>query len=190
MGAFLDENISAIQQALTNLDVEEYIKVERVTPQEGVISPLLSLVVVNSILMELDSRGIKVVGETDCQRPNSPVKDLTGEKNITCNKVEIVQNILNVVNTTFNIPENADKIVLATVLLHNFLILNNDSQNPEEIGQEFLEDVKLLRSNHSTTEAFDIRETLKEDMHDTFIDAKCRFSRLTRVWMGSSIHNM
>ncbi|KNC34802.1 hypothetical protein FF38_01959 [Lucilia cuprina] len=64
-------------------------------------------------------------------------------------------------------PENADKIVLATVLLHNFLILNNDkmyfnSQNHEEIGQEFLEDVRLLRFNRSTTEAFDLGVTLKE----------------------------
>ncbi|XP_046811157.1 uncharacterized protein LOC124420850 [Lucilia cuprina] len=75
--------------ALANLDVEEYIsnwlvtmlksriitaslgnsvkskRVERGTPQGGVISPLLWLIVVNTILKELDNRGIKVVAYAD-----------------------------------------------------------------------------------------------------------------------------
>ena len=88
-GAFNNVNTSAIQQALANLDVEEYIsnwlvtmlksriitaslgnsvkskQVERGTPQGGVISPLLWLIVVNTILMELGNRGIKVVAYAD-----------------------------------------------------------------------------------------------------------------------------
>lgn len=88
-GAFNNVTTSAIQRALTNLDVEEYIgnwlvnmlssrivtanlgnsiiakQVERGTPQGGVISPLLWLIVVNEILLELDRNGIKAVAYAD-----------------------------------------------------------------------------------------------------------------------------
>ena len=88
-GAFNNVTTLAIQQALTDLDVEEYInnwlvnmlksrivtanlgnsvkskQVGRGTPQGGVISPLLWLIVINSILIDLDRKGIKVVAYAD-----------------------------------------------------------------------------------------------------------------------------
>lgn len=80
----------------------------------------------------------------------------------------ILANRWRVLHTTINAsPKNADKIVLAAVLLHNFLILNNDQnyfncEANEELDQGNLVNIGLLRSNHPTSEAFSLREKLKE----------------------------
>ena len=88
-GAFNNVRTSAINDALVNLGVESYLSdwivtmlgtrnvsaslgnselsrsVRRGTPQGGVISPLLWLLVIDSVLVELDKRGVKVVAYAD-----------------------------------------------------------------------------------------------------------------------------
>ncbi|XP_017492641.1 PREDICTED: putative nuclease HARBI1 [Rhagoletis zephyria] len=76
-------------------------------------------------------------------------------------------------------PKNADKIVLATVVLHNFLMLQNDrnyftleladhSVGNQEIHGRWREEVNALDSyqarsvNRSYTNAFQLRELLKD----------------------------
>lgn len=80
----------------------------------------------------------------------------------------ILTNRWRILHTTiFASPENVDKIVLASVMLHNFLILNSDKKyydpaSSEEIEPSTLESIQLSRSNHPSVEAFSLRETLKD----------------------------
>ena len=88
-GAFNNVKTEAIYNALVDLDVDSYLSdwivtmlgtrivsarlgnselsrvVGRGTPQGGVISPLLWLLVINSVLIELGNRGVKVVAYAD-----------------------------------------------------------------------------------------------------------------------------
>lgn len=80
----------------------------------------------------------------------------------------ILSNRWRVLHTTINAsPKNVDKIILAAVLLHNFLIFNSDKcyYNPEisnDFSQNVLEKARVSRSNHPSSEAFNLRTTLKD----------------------------
>ncbi|XP_039967913.1 protein ALP1-like [Bactrocera tryoni] len=96
------------------------------------------------------------------------------------NAFGILANRWRVLHTTIHAcPKNADKIVLATVVLHNFLMLQNDrnyftleladhSEGNREIPGRWREEANSLESfqprvaNRSTANAFQLRETLKE----------------------------
>ncbi|KAI8115878.1 Protein ALP1-like [Lucilia cuprina] len=78
----------------------------------------------------------------------------------------IITNRWRILHTSINAyPKNVDKIVLATIVLHNFLIFHKDKQyfNPEnaEENLEELENIRLLPSNHSSSDAFTLRDNLK-----------------------------
>lgn len=87
-------------------------------------------------------------------------------------KIEISFGILanrwRILHTTINAnPENASKIILATIVLHNFLRLNQDQRyfNNEE-SKDFLPNTlqraETRTRNRSTNEAFTLRDKLKE----------------------------
>ncbi|XP_011202945.2 uncharacterized protein LOC105225956 [Bactrocera dorsalis] len=76
-------------------------------------------------------------------------------------------------------PENTEKIVLATIIIHNFLMLQNDTDyftlelvdhtvDNEEIDGRWRENANFLKtfqlgfSNRSSTQSFELREKLKE----------------------------
>lgn len=86
-------------------------------------------------------------------------------------------------NDIYCSPENVDKIVLATVTLHNFLMLQKDNQYfsddlvDQEVDneiipgrwreeQESLNSTRIYRSNRASQEAFIIRDRLCEFLFD------------------------
>ncbi|XP_028901043.2 uncharacterized protein LOC105219644 [Zeugodacus cucurbitae] len=101
------------------------------------------------------------------------------------NAFGILANRWRVLATTIHaFPKNVDKIVLATVVLHNFLMLQNDSNyfplehvdhsvGNKEINGRWRKEVNSLESfhprtaNRSSSKAFQLREKLKEFISST-----------------------
>ncbi|XP_039966253.1 protein ALP1-like [Bactrocera tryoni] len=96
------------------------------------------------------------------------------------NAYGILANRWRVLQTTIHAsPNNTEKIVLATILLHNFLMLQNDTDyftlelvdhtvGNQEINGRWREDANFLKTfqlgicNRSSTHSFQLREKLKE----------------------------
>ncbi|XP_036342327.1 protein ALP1-like [Rhagoletis pomonella] len=102
------------------------------------------------------------------------------------NSFGILSNRWRILHTNISAcPKNADKIVLATVLLHNFLMLQNDrnyftlelvdrNENNQEIHGQWRNEVNPLDScrqgavNRSSSYSFELRNILKEFIRTSF----------------------
>lgn len=103
------------------------------------------------------------------------------------NAFGILANRWRVLHTTIHMsPKNADKIVLATTVLHNFLMLQNDrnyftieladhSIDNREIQGQWRDELHSLpsyqptSSNRSSTTAFELRNTLKDFLQNNTV---------------------